>query len=120
MLKLLLYKWFGLSDKPCETCEVLRIQLAKSESERADLLSKLLAKDTPEPLQKQEAEEFKPIVPQYIPWRVRQQMLQEEDSKRAQLLKQSADEIDKLEKELGVARDVSSESGGVQFKEGTA
>lgn len=102
MFKLLLYKWFGLDPIPCATCEVLREQLTKSERERSELLHKLLDKDKPEPLPV-EKEEMKPIQPQFIPWRVRQQMLEAEDRKKAELMRGKAQEIAELEKELGVS-----------------
>jgi hypothetical protein len=101
MIKQLLYKWFGLVDMPCETCEVLREQLHKSEAERREILHRLLDKDTPEPLVK-ESEEPIPIKPQFTPWRVRQQMLEQEDRKQAQLLKNRTEEINELEKELEI------------------
>jgi hypothetical protein len=102
MIKQLLYKWFGLSDVPCETCEVLRESLHRSEVERKELLHRLLDKDKVEPPQVS-TEEFKPIVPQFTPWRMRQQMLEAEDAKKAALMKEKAKEIADLEKELGVA-----------------
>lgn len=101
MIRKLMYKWFGLTEEPCETCEILREQLAKSDAERRELLTRLLAKETPEPSHVVE-EEFQPIKPQFIPWRVRQQMLEAEDRKKAQLTKEKEKEISELEKELGV------------------
>ena len=101
MLKELLQKWFGLSDKPCETCEILREQLHKSDVERKELLHRLLDKDKPEPLIV-ESQPPQPLTPQFVPWRVRQQMLESEDRKKAELLKKSAEEITKLEKEMGI------------------
>lgn len=106
MLKQLMYKWFGLSDMPCETCEILSRQLEKSDRERSELLHRLLDKDKTEPLSTP-TEEMKPIQPQFIPWRVRQQMLEAEDHKKAQLMKDKAVEIEKLEKELGVSDAIS-------------
>lgn len=114
MIKLLFQKWFGISDVPCNTCEVLRTQLAKSELERADLLSRLLEKDKPEPLLKQEAEEFKPITPAFIPWRVRQQMLEQEDAKASQLMNDRKREIADLEKELDIIVPASPIKSGVK------
>ena len=67
MLRQLFYKWFGLSDVPCETCEVLREQLHKSDVERKELLQRLLDKDKPEPLIAPVDEEMKPVVPPFIP-----------------------------------------------------
>lgn len=101
MIKLLLMKWFGLTEPPCETCDILRYQLEKSEKERRELLDKLLSKDRPEPLPEKQ-EEFKPITPQFVPWRVRQQMLEQEDRKTAQLMHDKNKEIEDLEKELGI------------------
>ena len=101
MIKQLLYKWFGLQDDPCETCEILREQLAKSDSERRELLTRLLARTVPEP-SPQEKEEYTPIKPQFTPWRVRQQMLEQEDRRKYQLTKEKEKEIAELEKELGV------------------
>jgi hypothetical protein len=75
--------------------------LDESNKERKELLSRLLAKDTIEPLPPT-TEEFKPITPQFTPWRVRQQMLEQEDAKKASLMKEKAKEIAELEKELGV------------------
>lgn len=113
MIKQLLYKWFGLSDLPCETCELLREQLAKSDAERRELLTRLLDRDKPEPSPIEE-KEYKPITPQFIPWRVRQQMLEAEDKKKAQLLKDRANEISELEKELGVNKEPErGPSGGI-------
>lgn len=102
MIKQLLAKWFGLDlDVPCETCEVLREQLQKSDSERSELLHRLLDRDKPEP-PLAIPEEFKPVKPQFTPWRVRQQLLEQEDRKQAELLKKKAQEISELENELGI------------------
>lgn len=96
-----MYKWFGLSDMPCDTCEVLRLQLDESNRERRELLNRLLDKDKPEPQVKEEKEHV-PIQPQFIPWRVRQQMLEAEDRKAASLMRDKKQEIESLEKELGI------------------
>jgi hypothetical protein len=99
MLKALFYKWFGLEELPCNTCEVLRAQLDESNRERRELLNRLLEPSKPEPLAV-EKEDFKPIQPAFVPWRVRQQMLESEDRHQAALLKNRQVEIEKLEKEL--------------------
>jgi hypothetical protein len=101
MFKLLMYKWFGIEPIPCVTCEVLRLQLDESNRERRDLLNRLLDKANPEP-SPEVKEEYEPIKPAFTPWRVRQQMLEQEDRKQAQLLKTKKDEISALEKELGI------------------
>jgi len=97
----LMYKWFGLSEEPCETCEILRMQLAESNAERRDLLTRLLEKDKPIVVPEDKTE-YKPITPAYTPWRVRQQMLEAEDRKKMELLRKNADEVEKLEKELEI------------------
>jgi hypothetical protein len=109
MVKELLYKWFGLEPFPCQTCEVLRLQLDESNRERRQLLQQLLERDKPEP-PVETKEELQPIRPQFVPWRVRQQMLEAEDRKQAQLLAEKKKEmesarkssIDDLEKELDI------------------
>lgn len=97
----LLRKWFGLVAPSCSTCEVLREQLAHSENERRNLLDRLLTKDRPEALP--EKEELEPIkTTNYVPWHVRQQMMEAEDRQKARLMKDRAKEIEDLEKELGI------------------
>lgn len=113
MIKEILYKWFGLTPPSCLTCEVLRDQLDKSEGERRELLARLLEKDKPEPLPTP-AEEMKPITPQFIPWRVKQQMLEAEDRKRAELMRNKTKEIADLEKELGIPDSVAPTSAVVK------
>jgi len=103
MIKEILYKWFGLEPFPCPTCEVLRNQLLGNERERRELLARLLEKGQPEPsVPTVKEEELKAITPQFIPWRVKQQMLESEDRRSAQLMREKTNEIEKLEKELGV------------------
>ena len=101
MLKELMYKLFGLEALPCNTCEVLRAQLDESNRERRELLSRILEPSKP-PAPVEEKEEYKPIQPQYTPWRVRQQMLEAEDKKKAQLLREVEQRNEKLEQELGI------------------
>jgi len=113
----LLRKWFGLTPMSCPTCEVLRDQLAYSEKERRELLAQLLDKGKTEPPPEQKEEEFIPITPQHVPWRVRQQLMEQEDRKAAQLLKQSAQDIAALEQELGINKAVErGPSGGVKVE----
>ena len=102
MWKQLMYKWFGLSDEPCESCEILREQLHKSDAERRDLLHRLLDKDKPEP-PPITTEEHIPVTPPFTPWRVKQQMLEAEDRQKAKLLRDRSREIADLEKEVGIS-----------------
>ena len=113
MVKELLYKWFGLEPFPCQTCEILRFQLDESNRERRELLHKLLEKDKPESVTTPSKEDLQPIRPQFTPWRVRQQMLEAEDRKQAQLLREKQKEmaearkpgIEELEKELDIPQE---------------
>jgi hypothetical protein len=106
MLRELMYKWFGL-DVPvsCETCEVLRAQLDESNRERKELLHRLLDREKIEPssIGVVREEENKAITPAFVPWRVKQQMLEAEDRKSLQLRQDKMKEIENLEKELGVS-----------------
>jgi len=102
MWKQLMYKWFGLSDAPCESCEILRSMLDESNRERKDLLHRLLANKEPEPPSIQ-SEEPVPVGPQFIPWRVRQQMLEQEDRQKANIMRDRTKEIADLEKEVGIS-----------------
>ncbi len=111
MIKRLLEKWFGLESETCQSCELLRSQLDESNRERRELLNRLLTKDSPEPPPIVEDKEIKPITPTHLPWRVRQQMLENEDRRAAQILREKEKEIaetkvdpsiEKLETELGI------------------
>lgn len=108
MIKQLLCKWFGLDPYHCATCEVLREQLAYSERERRELLAKILEKDKPESVI-QPSEPDVPITPHFTPWRVRQQLLEQEDHKKAQLMRDKEKEIKQLENELGITSITSIE-----------
>lgn len=117
MITQLLRKWFGLPDPICMTCEVLRDQLDESNRERKELLTRLMERDKPEPLPPpMSREELTPIRPQHTPWRVRQQLLEQEDRRAAQILRDKqkelqeqrvvpttvASNIESLESELGL------------------
>lgn len=107
MIKELLYKIFGLEPMPCLVCEVLREQLYHSEAERKELLQRVLIPSMPiEPVT--DVQVPKPITPPFMPWRLRQQILEQEDRHKAKVMRDKAKEIADLEKELGVAHDVSS------------
>ena len=105
MFRELMYKWFGLEPMPCPVCEILRLQLDRVDNERRELLRRALAPTIPEPPLTPTESEMKPIGVNYIPWRVRQQMLEQEDRKTAQLMRDKQKEINQLEKELGVANE---------------
>lgn len=105
-----MYKILGVEPRACLVCEVLREQLAISEKERRELLQRALAPPSI-PTEPEIQEEFKPIMPKFIPWNVRRQMLEADDRKAAQLMKEKAKEIAELEKELGVAAEAKQQEG---------
>lgn len=117
MLRELMYKIFRLEPPHCLVCDALREQLTNSERERRELLQRVLAPSVPEPVEEAK-EELKPIQSQFVPWRVRQQMLEAEDRHKASLLKNKQKEISALEEELGIAKEIPrGESGGVSASE---
>ena len=72
-----------ITERVCNTCEVLRHELEIIRLERDKLLSKLIDKPI-EPVV--EHTEVKPIMPHAIPWKVRRQMLEAEDREKAKLI----------------------------------
>ncbi len=103
MIKQLFYKWFGLTDI-CPSCEVLKESLAIERQFNKVLFEKLLDPKIPEK-EPVSIEEPQAITPQFIPWRVRQQMLEAEDRKKAELTKAKEKEINELEKQLGIPQE---------------
>jgi hypothetical protein len=105
MIKQILYKWFNIEEPPCASCEALRDQLVHERHEKNLLLQKVFELSSPKeegPFIHKEPEELKPITPRTMPWRVRQQMLEAEDRKKAETLRKRTEEIENLEKEVGV------------------
>jgi hypothetical protein len=95
VIKEILFKWLGVTPIPCSTCEILRSLLDESIKERRELTARIVAHSEPLPLAKEKEEERPPvpIQPTFIPWRVRQQMLEEEDRKQAQVIRAKQNEL---------------------------
>lgn len=86
----------------CPTCEVLKSQIESLRYEKNQLLNKLL--NPTEPVEtKSYEEEVKIQIPRTTPWHVRRQMLEAEDRKAAQLMRDKAVPVEDLEKELDLA-----------------
>lgn len=90
----------------CNSCEVLKLQISRLERENERLLNRILEKPSAEE-KPVDIEGLKPVLPKMIPWRIRKQMLEEEDRVKAKLMRQS-EEVNKqsteeLEKELKIA-----------------
>lgn len=100
------YRWMMKEPEPCQNCEMLKSMLTSEQYEKKQLLNSILQLNEPKMEVKiQGTDELKPILPNFVPWRVRQQMLEQEDRVKAKIIKdkeKEKEEIDKLEKELKV------------------
>jgi hypothetical protein len=91
VIKEILYHWFGVTEPPCKSCEILQRQLDVVNYEKQQLLNSILAKPVEQEMKK---EEYQPILQKkHIPWAVRRQMLEAEDREKAKLLKKLEDEV---------------------------
>ncbi len=88
--------------KICSSCEILKMELSRVRDDNDRLLDRILEK----PVQPIESDKPANITkPANVPWRVRQQMLEEQDRVKANLLKNApkpSQSIESLEQELGV------------------
>lgn len=66
----------------CQSCEILKLELSKERLEKQRLLDHLLTPKLPEP-ERLVAPEPQPIGPRHIPWKVKQQQLEEDDRNKA-------------------------------------
>lgn len=107
MIKELLYKWFKLDEKPCDSCETLKMQLSIANREKEQLLNTILAYNQPRVAEAPIKVDYEKL-PRPMTWNMRRALLEAEDKKTAQIMaevKKQAAEIAKLEKEVGVAND---------------
>lgn len=95
-------KIFRLNEPHCASCDVLQKQLEIANYEKKELLGHILAFTTPKAEEKQVTREIEPIRPKAIPFSVKRQMLEAEDRVRAEILRKQRDEIEQLEKEVGI------------------
>lgn len=86
-----------LEKKSCQTCDMLRELLDREKNEKQQLLNSILRGPIEEKVVVNE-----PVVVRgaKLPWRVKQGILEREDRKRAELLKEKLKEINDLEKEV--------------------
>jgi len=88
--------------RQCKNCDTLRGLLESEKFEKKELLNYLLVPKTEarisEPITQQ------PVMPRSVPWKVRAQMLEAEDRKTAQIMRDKQNEMaattEDLEKEL--------------------
>lgn len=87
------------AEKECSSCFTLLQQLAFERSEKERLLNLIIEMNKPQAEVPQEPTEMKEIS-NVVPWRVRQQMLEQEDRAKAAVIKRKTEE---LEKEVGIS-----------------
>jgi len=92
----------------CESCDVLRAELATERNEKRMLLQHIITpKDWSEPVQSIDSNPM-PILKGHKPWRVRQQELELEDKKQhSRIMQEFRARVDpaktaELEKEMGI------------------
>lgn len=97
--------WYWLTSvQECKNCEYLRDLLSDERIAKEQILKSLLELNRPQAIvkEKSDKEEIKPILPQTIPWRVRKELLESEDRKRAEVAREYEKSTSELEKELGI------------------
>ncbi len=100
--------------KTCVSCETLLLELARLREDNVKLLDRLLEKPVEPTIDLTPVDMTKTT---RIPWRARQQMLEEQDRDKARLLRNAPKpdkEIEALEKELGVGDAISGSNEKVQ------
>jgi uncharacterized Zn finger protein (UPF0148 family) len=101
----------AVENKVCNSCETLKVQLAIANDEKRQLLNTILSSVTPtrEPVT---ALNYEKLAPKATTWNVRRQMLEAEDRERAKILSQQkktvGEQIDELEKEVGLEQEVKN------------
>jgi len=105
-----LYRLFDREYEPCKGCEVLKTQLEIANRERAELLQTMISLVKPEVIQ-HPVKAVSPIINKSVPWAIRKKQLEENDREQLRILREQEsiikklvpqEEIDNLEKELGV------------------
>lgn len=77
------------TEKVCESCETLKSQLATVNHEKSLLMARIMEKPEIVP-EREKAPEMKfPITAQRMPWRVRQQMLEQNDREKARAIREA-------------------------------
>ena len=97
-LRNLILKWLGEAP-PCETCEVLKQELALAHIQNEKLLNSIIVKPEP-PIE--ETSTPQAIIPKFVPWRVKQAQLEEIERQKAAEIRAAfvKTETETLEKEV--------------------
>lgn len=105
MLKLF-WHWLWDNDNHCINCEFLRDLLEQERRNNRSLMESLLSFNrAPMQIQEEKTEQHKPVTT-YTSWRVKQQMMEQEDRVKAEVLRKKTEE---LENELGIGESNASE-----------
>lgn len=91
---------FNIEPEPCATCDVLQEALALERARYNELLQRILPRHVSPNLAEPSLAEVKPAMP--IPWKVKRQMLEEQDREKAKLMKQFQPSNEEIEKEMGI------------------
>lgn len=94
----------------CESCETLKTQLSIANEEKKDLLDRLLNPIRTETEQTVDTRELKPIQTRDVAWRVRRQMLEQEDRIKAGLVRE-APKPELVKTDVKTAADIEKELG---------
>lgn len=104
-----------IAERECKNCDTLRSLLEQERFEKNKLLESILQKPVSEP--SAPISELEEVRPKFTPWRVRQQLLEQEDRAKAKILREQdnqgivnnshkslreSQQIEELEKELGI------------------
>ena len=109
MIKEILYKLFNIEERPCESCETLRMQLAIVNREKEQMLQTILSFGKPAIVEPVNVN-YDEIKTRPMTWTMRRQMLEAEDRAAARIIADRgnvkgdkiAEDIAKLEQELGI------------------
>ena len=105
-------------ESACRNCQTLRDLLETERHTNKQLLNTIIELTHPKPIVQQVTNEKQPLQTA-VSWRIRQQMLEAEDKKRAGLIREAEQEkveskktTEQLERELGVTDGTSVNSNG--------
>jgi hypothetical protein len=99
MIKKFLLRWLG-ELPPCETCEVLKLELALAHNQNEKLLNSIITK--PETPAETVTETPRPIGSKFVPWRVKQMELEKAERMKAEEIRKNfvKTETEELEREV--------------------
>lgn len=105
IIKRLIEKWAGLEPEVCLGCETLKVELSAARDNNDRLTQALIDSTKPQVITQvvEPQEDLKPISSKSLPWRARQQALENEDRQRARILRDHAKQAtEELERKVGL------------------